>query len=409
MTTTDLTSSPSASRSYDAVIVGARCAGAATALRLARQGLRVLAVERGREGADTLSTHALMRGAVLQLRRWGLLERVAASGAPAIRSTTFHYGDEAIPVAIKPRDGVDALYAPRRTVLDPLLVDAAREAGAEVVHGWRVVDFVRDPHGPVAGVVLSAPDGSTRAVRAGLVVGADGIHSTVARLAGAPARRTGRHATAVIYGYWPGLAADGYRWFYRPGVSVGAIPTNGGLTCVFVSVPARRWPALHEEGLDAAYRRVLAEGAPELAAALAGRAPAGPLRGFPGVRGYLRRACGPGWALVGDAGFFRDPLTAHGITDALRDAELLARAAESGSLRAYEAARDAHAVPMLEVTDAVASFDWDLARVKELHLDLSRAMAAEVDAIRAFDEAATAAPAAPCPLKLPVAPLARAV
>ena len=120
---------------YDAVIVGARCAGAATALLLARSGAKVLVVDRQAYGSDTMSTHALMRVAVLQLTRWGLIPVIAAAGTPAIRSTTFHYGSEAIRVAIKSEHGVECLYAPRRTVLDRLLVDAARQAGAEVRHG----------------------------------------------------------------------------------------------------------------------------------------------------------------------------------------------------------------------------------------------------------------------------------
>src|SRR5258705_10840670 len=109
---------------YDAVVVGARCAGAATAMLLARRGMRVLLFDRDRRGADTLSTLALMRAGVLQLHRWGLMDALLATGAEAIRSTSFIYDDEAITVPIKPRNGVDALYAPRRTVLDPLLADA---------------------------------------------------------------------------------------------------------------------------------------------------------------------------------------------------------------------------------------------------------------------------------------------
>src|SRR5262245_38378596 len=120
---------------YDAVIVGARCAGAATALLLARAGAKVLVVDRQAYGSDTMSTHARMRGGGLQLKRWGVIPELVAAGTPPIRSTTFHYGDEAIRVDLKPDHGVDRLFAPRRTVLDPLLVDAARDAGAEVRHG----------------------------------------------------------------------------------------------------------------------------------------------------------------------------------------------------------------------------------------------------------------------------------
>lgn len=138
---------------YDVVVVGARPAGAATAMVLARAGLRVLVVDRSRYGADTLSTHALLRGGVLQLARWGLLNEVIAAGTPPVQRSVFHYGEERIEVPIRPAAGVDALYAPRRTVLDPILVDAARDAGAEVRFGLTVTGLCRDGTGRVTGVV----------------------------------------------------------------------------------------------------------------------------------------------------------------------------------------------------------------------------------------------------------------
>ena len=134
-------------RSWDVIIIGGRVAGASTALLLARAGLRVLVVERARRGSDTLSTHALMRGGVLQLHRWGLLDRVAATGAPPIRRVTLHYGHDSMPVTLKPYAGVDALYAPRRTVLDALLVAAAEEAGASFRFGLVMTDVARDRAG----------------------------------------------------------------------------------------------------------------------------------------------------------------------------------------------------------------------------------------------------------------------
>src|SRR6188472_157530 len=127
---------------YDVVIVGARCAGAATALLLARRGLRVLAIDRGHYGSDTVSTHALMRAGVLQLSRWGVLEAVTTAGTPVIRSTSFHYADEVTAVQIKPQPSMEGLYAPRRTVLDRILVDAARKAGAEITFETQLVDLV---------------------------------------------------------------------------------------------------------------------------------------------------------------------------------------------------------------------------------------------------------------------------
>ncbi len=370
------------SSSYDVVIVGARCAGAATALLLARAGRRVLVIDRGRYGTDALSTHALMRGAILQLHRWKVLPAVRAAGTPAVREATFFYGDEPVTVPIKPRDGVDALYAPRRHVLDRLLVDAASAAGAEIVYGLRLQALQRSDTGRVIGAVLEDEFGGVHRVSSRMVVGADGLHSTVARLVDARTYRTGRHATGVMYGHWSGLDVRGYEWYFAPGLSVGAIPTNDGQTCVFVSVPAAAFTSLfaHQDSSTAAFRGVLSKLAPKVAGQI-GRAAPARLQGFPGHVGFFRQPHGPGWALVGDAGYFKDPLTSHGITDALRDAELLATAIDDGSdaaLADYQDQRDAVSVELFEATDAIASFDWNLESVRILHEKLAKAMSREV-------------------------------
>jgi len=276
---------------YDALVVGARCAGAATAMLMARRGLKVLAIDRGGYGTDTLSTHALMRGAVVQLHRWGVLPRIVEVGTPAVRSTTFRYGDEVVEVPIKPAHGVDALYAPRRTVLDSVLVDAAQEAGAEVRHGHSLAELIRRPDGRVGGAVVYDPEGRRIEIAADLVIGADGIGSAVARLAGAPVLRTARHATAAMYGYWSGIGADGYRWHYREGVGIGTIPTNAGQHCVFACIPPDRFRREARRDVAALHRRVIGESAPELAAALADARPEGPRRqGFHRKRSRIRPA-----------------------------------------------------------------------------------------------------------------------
>lgn len=374
---------------YDVVIAGARCAGSAAAMLLARQGLRVLVVDPMRRGSDTLSTHALMRGAVLQLHRWGLLDGIRRAATPAIRTTAFHYGPESIEVRIKERDGVDALYAPRRTVLDPLLLDAAEAAGAEVLLGSSVTGLGRDRDGRVRGVLLNGADRREREVTAGIVIGADGRNSRVARLVGAPIDEPAAHATASIYAYHQNIGLDGFHWFYAPGASVGAIPSNDGDTCIFASMPAARF-ARRRSGLEELYQEILREVSPALAERVAAAGPGHGMRAFAGVQGYLRRSAGPGWALVGDAGYFKDPLTAHGITDALRDAELLARAVVAGgdeALREYQATRDSLVRGLFRVTDEIASFGWSLEEVKVLHLTLSREMNAEVDLLLAMPEA----------------------
>ena len=374
---------------YDAIVVGARCAGAATALLLARGGMRVLAIDRSAYGSDTLSTHALMRGGVQQLARFGLLDALRATDTPKIEKVTFHYGPDAFEIPIKAKDEIDALYAPRRTVLDALLVDAARAAGAEVHHGAAMRELETDASGRVTGVAIEDERGGCRLLDTGIVIGADGLRSRVARLTGAREEHTGRHATATLFGYFAGLAVEGYHWHYELGVGAGAIPTGGGLTCVFVGVAPERYARELARDTGEGFRRVLAQAAPDLAAALGSATQAGPLRRFAGRRGFLRRPFGPGYALVGDAGYFKDPLTAHGITDALRDAELLARALIAGGseaeLRAYQAARDAIALPFFETTDAIASFAWDLPRLQALHVALSEGMVRGVRAMAALD------------------------
>lgn len=369
---------------FDAVIVGARAAGAATAMLLARRGLRVLAVDRSAYGKDALSTHALMRAGVLQLHRWGVLEAVRAAGTPPVRTTTFHYGDQVLEIAVKERDGVDALYAPRRTVLDALLVDAARASGAEVRYGVRLEGLLRSRDDRARGVVLRGETGEPIEVEAPLVVGADGLRSTVARLVAAPVLREGRHATACVYAYWQGVGLEGYHWYFRPGVSAGAIATNDGASCVFALMSPRRFAEEIRRDTEAGYHRVIAEVDPPLAGALSGARRVSALRSFPGVRGIVRRCWGPGWALVGDASHFKDPSTAHGLSDALRDAELLARAAAQGTDAAfaqYEETRDALSHDFFEATDAISSLSWDLESLPALHVRANEAMKREVAAI----------------------------
>jgi menaquinone-9 beta-reductase len=383
-----MTTRSAPSYDYDVVIVGARCAGAATAMLLARRGFRVLAIDRGRYGSDTVSTHALMRAGVVQLSRWGVLDGIKAAGTPVIRSTSFHYGDEVVEVQIKPQNDVDGLYGPRRTVIDRVLVDAARRAGAEIAFETHLIDLVRADSGRVCGVRLRDGRAQERHVSAALVIGADGVRSTVARLVGAGCYRTGRHATGVIFTYWADTGFDGYHWYYQTGVSAGAIPTNGGHTCIFASVPKSRFHETLRRGADAGYRQVMRECGSDLAAIVERSERVEKYRAFAGEVGFFRQSFGPGWALVGDAGYFKDPLTAHGITDALIDAELLAQAAAAGTETAfagYQSARDKLAVDHFEATDAIASFEWDLPKVQQLHRALSNEMKKESLAVTNFE------------------------
>lgn len=365
---------------YDAIVVGARVAGAATALQLARRGHRVLVLERARRGSDTLSTHALMRTGVLLLDRWGLLDRVVDAATPPVHRVTFHYRDEAVPLDLD-----QPLYAPRRTVLDPILGDAAAEAGADVGYGIRVDRLLRDGDGRVLGVRASGPDGSFEAT-ASVTIGADGMRSLVAREVAAPVTRVGSASGAFIYGYWNDIETEGIEYLFADDVSAGFIPTNDGRTCVYISASSERFLTELRFNLEAAFDRVLRE-APQRAAALVARGTrVSRLRGFPGVPGRFHRPYGLGWALVGDAGYFKDPGTAHGITDALRDAELLSRALDAGltaeqdladAFADYERTRDDLSVPLFTATDGIAGHRWSHDMLRSLHIATSKAMQRE--------------------------------
>ena len=377
---------------WDAVVVGGRVAGASTAMLLARAGLRVLCLDRSRRGSDTVSTHALMRAGVLQLHRWGLLDRMVEAGTPAVCRVAFFYGDDEVAVSVRPSPGVPALYAPRRTLLDAILTDAAADAGAEVRHGVRVTGLLRGAGDRVTGVVTTGRDGREQEEPAALVIGADGRDSLIAAATGAAVRFAGRSATEILYGYWAGLPQDGYRWLYRPGVSAGAIPTNEGMTCVFAGGrPEAVAPLLRERGPEGALRALVDPG--PLGPALRAAQRVGTVRHVRGVPGHLRAAAGPGWALVGDAGCWKDPLSTHGMTAALRDAELLSRAvvdaprrgpAQTAALAAYGRLRDELSLPMLDVVERVAAHDWDLPGIRGLLRELASTMTDEIDLLESL-------------------------
>jgi flavin-dependent dehydrogenase len=343
-----------------------------------------------------------MRGAVLQLHRWGLLPAIVAAGTPPVRSTTFSYAGYDVTVPIESRYEVETLYAPRRALLDRVLVDAAAACGVDVRYGVRADDVLRDPNGRVRGIIAS--QGGTRyEIEADFTIGADGVHSTIAERVGATRVVEGRHAAGTLYSYWENLPLPGYYWRFQRLAGLAAIPTNHGATCVSVSVPSTRFRDEVRGDKSGAYRRLIGQASSFIDQQLDGATMIEPIRGFSGHFGVIKRGIGPGWALVGDAGYFKDPLTAHGITDALRDAELLARAVLRGTddaLADFEKTRDELSRRLFDVTDEIASLDWTDERVQSLHRAFSSEMSREVRVLAAL---------APLPSPLPSASAPRAV
>lgn len=381
-------------KSYDVAIVGGRVAGAATAMLLARAGVRVAVVERTSYGTDALSTHGLMRPGVLQLSRWGVLDAVIAAGTPAIREAVFHYaGTEPVRVAIRATPGVPALFAPRRYLLDRILVDAAIDAGADVLHQTTVTGVLRAGDGRVTGIRTRDRSGHADALRAAVTIGADGLHSTVAKCVGARLHLQGTAGSAFLYRYYSGVPTSGYEWAYRSNAAAGFIPTNDGLTGVFVSATRGRMRDLaRREGAGRALEAMLAVIAPPLAERVATGAQEGRIHGWAGPPGYARQSWGPGWLLVGDAGYYTDPISTHGITNALRDAELVAHevfeslsgmASEQVALARYQSTRDRLSRRLFDATERVVSYDWDRHEIPELLRHVSSAMSDEFDYLSA--------------------------
>lgn len=345
---------------YDVIVVGARCAGAPTAMLLARRGYRVLAVDRAAFPSDTVSTHVIHAPGVGALRRWGLLEQVTATGCPPIETYSFDFGAFTIAGTPPPHDGHSTAYAPRRTVLDKILVDAASRAGAEVRERFTVEDVVVED-GTVVGVRGHGEGGAPVLERARVVIGADGRNS---RVAGAV--RPGQyHEKPMLqwsfYSYWSGLPVDGFEIVVRPDRGWGALPTNDGLTLVVVGWPSAESGAFKAD-VETNFLRTL-ELAPEFAARV--RAARREERFAGGaVPNFFRTPYGPGWALVGDAGYTKDPITAQGISDAFRDAELCATAVDEAlaggrpfdeAMSAYQRRRDEQVLPIYEFTTGLAT------------------------------------------------------
>jgi 2-polyprenyl-6-methoxyphenol hydroxylase-like FAD-dependent oxidoreductase len=341
---------------YDVIVVGARVAGASTALLLARRGLRILCVDKTTFPRDTLSTHQIHVPGVARLKRWGLLDAIIAANTPATRDVKLDTGTVVLEGRFPPFDGADALYGPRRTILDKILVDSARQSGAELREDF-VVEGLSFTDRRVAEVRGRTGSGRTVVETAPIVVGADGKRSFVAKAVNAETYFQKPTLSAAYYGYWEGRHLQRAETYERHRRAIGVWPTNDGLTVIYMALPIGEFQKFRSD-VPANVLKTL-----DLAGDLGERVRAarqvGRFMGSANLPNWVRKPYGPGWALVGDAGFVMDPLTAQGMSQALRDAELLSDAIESGlggkrnldqALGGYEKERNRHGLPMFKLT-----------------------------------------------------------
>jgi flavin-dependent dehydrogenase len=232
---------------YDAIIVGARCAGSSTAMLLARQGFKVLLVDRTTFPSDTISTHILWAHGAEILARWGLLEALAATGLPPIcRRMTFDVGPFALRGTIPDANDGFGGFCPRRTVLDGLLVKAAAECDVEIWESF-TVDELLITGDTVAGVRGHGNGGTAVEEQARVIIGADGVNSVVARAVRAPEYDTRPVAACCYYSYFSGVPQDDVELYVRDHCAFGGAPTNDGLHLVMVNWPTSEFPAVRAD------------------------------------------------------------------------------------------------------------------------------------------------------------------
>ena len=367
---------------FDAIVVGARCAGSPTAMLLCRLGYRVLLVDRARFPSDTVSTHVVQPLAAAALQRWGLLERLQATGCPPVHTYAFDFGPVVIDGAPGRADAPSA-FCPRRTVLDKLLVDAAVDAGAELREGF-IVDELLTESSRVVGIKGHTRGGTAVTERARVVIGADGWHSIVADTVQPQRYHEKPTLLATYYSYWSNLPLpDRFEIYIRPRRGFGVAETHDGLTLIVGGWPQSEFAA-NKHDVEGNFAKML-ELVPEFAerwrrakreARIAGAS----------VPNYFRKPYGPGWVLVGDAGYIKDPITAQGINDAFREAEQCAVALDhvltgarsfDDAMADYQTRRDEDALPMYEFTCQIAAMEPPSPTMQELFRAIARTQSAK--------------------------------
>jgi flavin-dependent dehydrogenase len=368
---------------YDIIVVGARCAGSPTAMLLARKGYRVLVVDKASFPSDTLSTHLIHPPGVDAMKRWGVLGQVVATGCPPIDTYALDFG----PFVLVGSPGTPespVAYGPRRTVLDKILVDAAADAGADVREEFTVDEILMED-GRVTGIRGHDKGGGSVVDRARVVVGADGRHSLLAKAVAPESYHEKPPLLCGYYSYFSGMDVSRFETYARSYRGFAAWPTNDGLTLVVGGWPYREFEA-NKSDVEGNWMKMLDQ-EPKFAARVRAGKREDKFYGTP-VPNYFRKPYGPGWALVGDAGYNKDYITAFGITDAFLQSEMVATALDEWFLGAkyddvmgrYQEARDDRAIPFYEFTTQIATQDPLPPQLQQLF----RAMAGNQEAMDAF-------------------------
>jgi flavin-dependent dehydrogenase len=342
---------------YDAIVIGARCAGAPTAMLLGRKGYRVLLVDRGSFPSDTISTHYIHVAGVARLNQWGILDRIIATNCPPIADALLDFGEIKLSGTAPPMADVAVGYAPRRTVLDKILVDAAVESGVEFRENFTVEELTSDGS-RITGIKGKMKSGSSVVEPARLVIGADGKDSMVARTVKAPVYNATDPQCAVYYEYWSGLDILNVQIYIRDGWAIILFPTNDGLTTVVQCWTSEAFPNYRNDA-EGTFMKCL-DLCPEISNKIRQGARESRIAGIVETPSFFRKPFGAGWALAGDAGYYKNPLSAQGITDGFRDADLLADAVDAAlsgrqpiddALAEYEQTRNQAVMPMYQYTN----------------------------------------------------------
>src|SRR5215469_11415047 len=359
---------------YDAIIVGARCAGSPTAMLLARKGYKVLLLDRGTFPSDMpFSNHYVHQTGSARLKRWGLLDKLAATGCPPITTNHWNYGAFTLTGSPPPADGgVTEAFAPRRKALDPVLVNAAVAAGAELREGFSAQEVLWE-NDRVVGIRGRQKSGNIVSEKARITIGADGMFSLVAKAVKAPEYNNKPPLEGSWYSYWSGVRMKGWHLWLRPQRVIFAYNTNDNLALIGVAFAAKDLPEVRTD-VERHHQQTIREIAPDLAEQMQSGRHEGKFVGG-AIPGYVRKPYGPGWALVGDAGYQKDPCTASGITDAFGSAEWLAEAIDAGfsgrqpleaALADYERKRNESELPYYEMTSQLATLQPPPPEIQQL-------------------------------------------